>query len=80
MPTPLKLRKMCLSQIKTSLFPEADLCISGDVNEKILDIEKENLDKDIYIIGGSEIINLTFSLIQRFYLTRIYGNLIGKNS
>ena len=75
MPTPLKLRKNVLVTNKNpSLFPKADLCISGDLNEKILDIEKKNLDKDIYIIGGSEIINLTFSLIQRFYLTRIYGN------
>ena len=29
---------------------------------------------DIFIIGGSEIINLTYNLIEQFYLTRIYGN------
>ena len=32
------------------------------------------MDKDIFIIGGSEIINLTFEIIEQFYLTRIYGN------
>ena len=32
------------------------------------------MDKDIFIIGGSEIINLTFKSIEQFYLTRIYGN------
>ena len=32
------------------------------------------MDKDIFIIGGSEIIKLTYKLIEQFYLTRIYGN------
>ena len=29
---------------------------------------------EIFIIGGSEIIDLTIEIIQEFYLTRIYGN------
>ena len=41
---------------------------------KIINIQKKYNNKDIFIIGGSEIINLTFELIQEFYLTRIYGN------
>ena len=63
---------MLVTNKEPTLFLK-QICISGDLNKKILDIEKK-LDKDIYIIGGSEIINSTFSLIQRFYLTRIYGN------
>ena len=43
-------------------------------NDKIRDIQTKYKDKDIFVIGGSEIINLTFELIQEFYLTRIYGN------
>ena len=30
--------------------------------------------KDIYIIGGAEILDQLFELIEEFYLTRIYGN------
>jgi len=41
---------------------------------KIEDIQNRYLDKDIYIIGGVEIINLTIDIIEEFYLTRIYGN------
>ena len=37
-------------------------------------IRDRHKDMDIFIIGGSEIINLTFKLIQQFYITRIYGN------
>ena len=32
------------------------------------------LEKDIFIIGGPEIIKQTFNLFKEFYLTRIYGN------
>ena len=32
------------------------------------------INKDIFIIGGSEIINQCFDIIKEFYLTRIYGN------
>ena len=44
-----------------------------DIN-KILDLEQEYSDKDIFIIGGPEIIAQTFDIFKEFYLTRIYGN------
>ena len=44
-----------------------------DIN-KILDLEQEYSDKDIFIIGGPDIIVQTFDLFKEFYLTRIYGN------
>ena len=31
-------------------------------------------DRDIFIIGGPDIIVQTFELFKEFYLTRIYGN------
>jgi len=43
------------------------------VNE-INNLEKEYINKDIFIIGGPEIINQCFDLFKEFYLTRIYGN------
>ena len=36
--------------------------------------EKNYSNKDIYIIGGPEIVKQTFDLFKEFYLTRIYGN------
>ena len=40
----------------------------------MIEEEKVTKDKDIYIIGGSKILEQTFELIEEFYLTRIYGD------
>ena len=75
MPTPLKSRiNVIISNKKSSLFPGADHCISGDIIEEVKNIKRKYKNKDTFIIGGSEIINLTISIIEEFYLTRIYGN------
>ena len=75
MPTPLKNRINILVTSKDiALYPEADHYINGDVSDEILILEKEYFDKDIFIIGGPEIIKQTFNLFKEFYLTRIYGN------
>ena len=39
-----------------------------------MDIQRKYENKDVFIIGGAEIINLTMESIEEFYLTRIYGN------
>ena len=75
MPTPLKSRiNILITKKQHSLYPGADYYFSGNINNNILEIQNNYENKDIFIIGGSEIINLTFDLIQEFYLTRIYGN------
>ena len=75
MPTPLKLRvNVIITNKDPILYDQADFCISGQVNEHIIDIQQRYVNKDIFIIGGSEIINLTSEIIEEFYLTRIYGN------
>ena len=75
MPTPLKSRiNVLITSKDKNLIQGADYYFSGKISNQIQDIQSENIDKDIFIIGGSEIINLTFKLIQQFYLTRIYGN------
>ena len=48
--------------------------IKGEISDSITNLEKEYLEKDIFIIGGPEIIKQTFNLFKEFYLTRIYGN------
>ena len=75
MPTPLKSRINVLATNKDPLlFPGADYYFSGDVNEQVTEIQNKYKNNDVFIIGGSELINLTIDLIQEFYLTRIYGN------
>ena len=75
MPTPLKSRTNVLITSKDPrLYHGADHYLNGKINDKVRDIQTKYKDKDIFVIGGSEIINLTFELIQEFYLTRIYGN------
>ena len=75
MPTPLKSRiNILVTNKDAKQFPDSDFCISGNINEKIKKLESQYNDRDLFIIGGSEIINITFEIIQQFYLTRIYGN------
>ena len=75
MATPLKSRiNVLITNKNKELIEGADYYLSGNVNNEIQNIQSEYINKDIFIIGGSEIINLTFNLIEQFYLTRIYGN------
>ena len=73
--TPLKDRENILITTKdNSYYPGANAYINGNIINEILELEKKYSNKDIYIIGGPDIINQTFDLFKEFYLTRIYGN------
>ena len=75
MSTPLKDRENILITTKdNSFYPGATAYIKGNIVDEILNLEKQYLNKDIYIIGGPEIVKQTFDLFKEFYLTRIYGN------
>ena len=50
--------------MKTKIF-----CDSAD-----FDVIKKYNNLDIFVIGGPNILNQLFTLIETFYLTRIYGN------
>ena len=75
MPTPLKLRiNVLITSKDKELIKGADYYFSENINYQIQNLQSEYTEMDIFIIGGSEIINLTFKSIEQFYLTRIYGN------
>ena len=75
MPTPLKSRiNVLITSKDKELIEGADYYLSRNINDQIQNLQLEYIKKDIFIIGGSEIINLTFKSIEQFYLTRIYGN------
>tara|TARA_Y100000748_G_C15305624_1_gene414060 strand:+ start:57 stop:545 length:489 start_codon:yes stop_codon:yes gene_type:complete len=75
MPAPLNKRiNVLVTNNDSKSYPGADHYISGDLNSNIKKLTGLYIDKDIYIIGGAEIVNQTFTLVEEFYLTRIYGD------
>ena len=75
MPTPLKSRiNVLATRRNTSLYPGADYYLQGNLKVELKNLEIKFKDKNIFIIGGPEILNQVFSLVNEFYLTRIYGN------
>ena len=74
-PTPLKNRVNILITSKSpSLFPGADKYISGNLVNSMNKIFNEYMDLKKWVIGGPNIVNQLFDLIEEFYLTRMYGN------
>ena len=75
MPSPLKGRiNVLVTNQDKEKYLGADEYLSGDILTKVLSLSNKYENKDIYIIGGAEILNQLFELVEEFYLTRIYGN------
>ena len=75
MPKPLKDRVNILVTNKPPiLYPGADKYISGDIFSQVTEISKEYKSLTKWVIGGPNIVNQLFNLIEEFYLTRIYGS------
>ena len=75
MPSPLKSRiNVLITNQDKEKYLGADENLSGDILNKLTRLSNKYENKDIYIIGGAEIINQLFEIVEEFYLTRIYGN------
>ncbi len=75
MPSPLDSRiNVLITNKKSELYPGADFYIKGDLIYELKNIQSNYSNKDMFIIGGPEILNQVFNLVNEFYLTRIYGN------
>jgi len=75
MPSPLKGRvNVLVTNQGNEKYLGVDEYLSGDIPTKVLGLSNKYENKDVYIIGGAEILNQLFELIEEFYLTRIYGN------
>ena len=48
--------------------------ISGDVNQQVLDLQRQFPSRDVYIIGGKTVYEATADIVDRVVLTRIKGN------
>ena len=76
LPTPLKSRvNVLVTNQSQNAFLGVDEFISGDlIWLNVKDLSQKYKEKDIYIIGGPQILDQLFELVEEFYLTRIYGN------
>ena len=75
MPSPLKNRiNVLVTNQNIEAYAGADEYIYGDIKSDVTNLSKKYHYKDIFIIGGSKILNQLFELIEQFYLTRIYGD------
>lgn len=48
--------------------------IHGDVPAEVLALQKQFADRDIYIIGGKQIYEVTADIVDQVLLTRVKGN------
>ena len=75
MPTPLKERiNILVTSKKNKEYEGADHYINNDLIKNINKMKEQYSNKTIWLIGGPNIINQTFDVIEEFYLTRIYGD------
>ena len=75
MPTPLSDRiNVLVTSHSPKKYPGADIYINSNLTESIKKNDSEYSNKISWIIGGPNIINQLFPIIEEFYLTRIYGN------
>ena len=73
-PTPLSNRiNVLITNKSPSLFPGANNYISGNLITNLTKIINEYRNLKKWVIGGPNIINQLFDLIDTFYITRIYG-------
>jgi len=75
MPTPLinRVNVLATNQNQDS-YLGVDEFISGDLIANVKNLSQKYKEKNIYIIGGPQILDQLFELIEEFYLTRIYGD------
>ena len=75
LPKPMKSRiNVIVTNKNPSNYPGADYYLKGDIEQQIKNLEKKFLQKDLFVIGGLNILNQSMKLIKEFYITRIYGN------
>ncbi len=75
MPTPLKGRtNVIITSKNQNEFPGADEYICENLIQNFKKISSKYNNSDKFIIGGPNVLNQLFNLVEEFYLTRIYGN------
>ena len=71
MPKPLKNRTVYVATNRPVSYA---MPISGNIVEQLQKIEKDNPSKQIFVIGGVQLLELARPLLDRIYLTHIKGS------
>ena len=71
-PLPNRINVVATSQDQTQF--DCDGILRNDLKLAILRLQDMYTDKDIYVIGGANIIEQTLSVIDEFYISRIPGD------
>lgn len=71
MPHPLPNRTVYVATHKPVAYANP---ISGDIDQHLLKIEAEYPDKQIFVIGGTALLEIARPLLDRIYLTHIKGS------
>jgi len=71
MPKPLKNRTVYVATNRPVAYA---MPISGNIVEQLQKIEKDNPSKQIFVIGGVQLLELARPLLDRIYLTHIKGS------
>jgi dihydrofolate reductase len=71
MPKPLPGRTVYVATTRSNTYAST---INGDINEAILKIEKQHLDKIIWVIGGANLLEQCSDIFDNLYLTHFKGS------
>jgi dihydrofolate reductase len=71
MPKPLPGRQVYVATHKPVAYATA---ISGDIKERLLEIEQAHPDRTVFVMGGADILTEAKDLYDRIYLTHIRGS------
>jgi dihydrofolate reductase len=71
MPKPLPNRTVYVATHRPVLYA---MPFSGDIKEKLLALEQAHADKEIFVIGGVELLQEARTVLDRIYLTHIEGS------
>lgn len=73
MPKPLPDRVNVVATYQDEKLFDCDGILKGDLGLAVLRLQDMYLDKDVWIIGGPNVVAQTLGVIEEFYLTRIPG-------
>lgn len=71
MPKPLPGRTVYVASSKPVYYGQQ---IQGDIKERVLEIEQKHKDKEIFVIGGPQIIEDCLPILDHIYLTHFKGS------
>ncbi len=73
MPKPLPNRINCVFTNRFINMPNV-YCVSGDYQKQVLKLQAEFPNRDIFIIGGKELLESTRPIVDNLYLTTVRGS------